>query len=466
MTIELTPLQPREAIDYFRSRGLAPRELRFDWRDVWQAEHARMFVVAKAMQTDVLETIREEVDRMLADGLTIQQATDRLRPRLVALGWWGRSAQTDPLTGETREVQLGSNRRLRTIFDTNMRTSRAAGDWARIQRTKALLPFLQYQQLDRPSKREAHMPYHGLVLPVDHPAWAKIFPPNGWFCGCWVRQLSRRQLEREGLSVDEDFQLDEEALTNPRSGVVNPLPTGVDPGFASNPGAAFLDNAPQWAATQGRVPREWRAAEQGLGHELRARLLRDHRESAVAYDLDQLPEGGLIDWQRGGLTSVPLSPAMVRAASDPERRIVLMHTHPRLDQGEGGAPEPERAGVSFSAADLDLVMEMPGMEQIVAIAADGSVFRARQLRPFGQYDATRLESTDLYARQIRRALQASLQSGTVRPRDQIALMSHLLGLVMDQVGLISYDYGASGSLAQLERRHADLIDAIVRQYRR
>ena len=51
----------------------------------------------------------------------------------------------DPETGETREVELGSPRRLKTIYSTNMRTARAAGQWERIQRTKATHPYLLYE---------------------------------------------------------------------------------------------------------------------------------------------------------------------------------------------------------------------------------------------------------------------------------------------------------------------------------
>ena len=81
------------------------------------------------MQDDLLRDIRDALDRALAEGSTIAQFRDGLEPVLRAKGWWGKSTLTDPLTGETREVQLGSARRLRVILDTNMRTAYAAGRW-------------------------------------------------------------------------------------------------------------------------------------------------------------------------------------------------------------------------------------------------------------------------------------------------------------------------------------------------
>lgn len=49
------------------------------------------------------------------------------KPQLVNAGWWGVQLMDDPLTGETKAVQLGSEERIKTIYRTNMRTARAAG---------------------------------------------------------------------------------------------------------------------------------------------------------------------------------------------------------------------------------------------------------------------------------------------------------------------------------------------------
>lgn len=241
--IEFRPLTPVEMLAYFVAKGYAPPRQRFSWYDVWRAEHARMFTVAKAMQDDVLELIRAELERSFREGRTLQQFTDDLTPALQRAGWWGRQTMVDPLTGAPEEVQLGSRRRLKVIYDTNFRTSHAAGRWARIQRVKEAFPFLQYRQIDRPTKRDDHARYDGIILPVDHPAWLQIFPPNGWFCGCSVRQLTRSQMEREGLSVTEDFELETAPFMNPRSGEVSDLPLGVHPGFDTNPGAVFAAEA-------------------------------------------------------------------------------------------------------------------------------------------------------------------------------------------------------------------------------
>ncbi|MGH8530638.1 MAG: phage minor head protein, partial [Nevskiales bacterium] len=107
----LQAVQPAEAIAFFRAKGY---KIGFDWRDVYQAEHQNSFTVAKAMQIELLQDIRGELQKSLADGTTFEQFQTALKPKLVARGWWGRAQMTDPKTGETKEVQLGSTRRLKT----------------------------------------------------------------------------------------------------------------------------------------------------------------------------------------------------------------------------------------------------------------------------------------------------------------------------------------------------------------
>jgi hypothetical protein len=150
-------LDPEDAIAYFRAKGLA---LGLDWRDVWGEEHAVAFTAAKAMSLDLLAEIRAAVDAALAEGQTLEQFREALAPLLIARGWWGRREVIDPLTGEVREAQLGSARRLQTIFDTNLRTAYAAGHWAEIQRTKADAPWLVHRQHRIELRKSACSHYH------------------------------------------------------------------------------------------------------------------------------------------------------------------------------------------------------------------------------------------------------------------------------------------------------------------
>ncbi|MGH7986229.1 MAG: hypothetical protein ACREQX_08090 [Candidatus Binataceae bacterium] len=88
------------------------------------------------MTTDLLENIRKVVDQAVGEGIAFKDFRAKLEPILKARGWCGRRPMEDPLTGKTREVQLGSVRRLGIIYDTTLRTSFSEGRWAQVQRIK------------------------------------------------------------------------------------------------------------------------------------------------------------------------------------------------------------------------------------------------------------------------------------------------------------------------------------------
>lgn len=240
MAIEeaLPRLDPVEAIAFFRAKGF---EIGFDWRDVWQDEHARAFTVAKAMSRDLLEDIRAAVDSAIAEGKTLAMFSKELRPRLVSKGWWGRKYQTDPATGTSKVVQLGSPARLRTIYETNLRTSYMAGRWQRIERTKKTLPLLRYVSVMDGRERPEHHAWHGTILPVDDPWWDTHFPPCGWGCRCDSQALNQRIMDRKGWQVTEPPKFRERDYVNRRTGEVTRVERGIDPGWSYNVGKASLD---------------------------------------------------------------------------------------------------------------------------------------------------------------------------------------------------------------------------------
>ena len=168
---------PKEALEFFRAKGW---KLGFDYRDVWLREHAAAFTVAKVMSMDILGDIRGAVDDALAEGKTFRQFQKELTPVLQKKGWWGRKEVVDPQTGKRRLAQLGSPRRLRVIYNANLRAARAAGQWERAQRRKRAMPFLLYRLGPSEKHRPEHVAWAGTLLPVDDPWWDAHYPPNGW----------------------------------------------------------------------------------------------------------------------------------------------------------------------------------------------------------------------------------------------------------------------------------------------
>ena len=223
---------PAEALRFFRAKGY---KVGFSYQDVWREEHATAFTVAKGMERDVLTSIRQEVDSSLADGTTFRDFKKTLTPRLQKLGWWGRKKVVDPLTGKEVTAQLGSPARLRTIYHANVRTARSAGAWERAQRTKAARPAAQYRIGPSARHRPHHVAWDGIILPLSHPWWRRHWPPNGWGCNCWIRTLSKAELARRG-GPSKAPKTTFKTFVNKRSGIVEMVPEGVDPGWDTNPG--------------------------------------------------------------------------------------------------------------------------------------------------------------------------------------------------------------------------------------
>jgi hypothetical protein len=231
---DLFKTAPREVTRYFDGK---PAAKSFDWRDWAPEDHAQAFTVAKSTGYDIIDDIRAAMADAIANRIPEREFIANLMPTLQAKGWWGKAMGVDPATGEERVVQLGSPRRLRTIYWANVRTAHAAGEWERTQRTKRFLPYLIYLRSMAEKKREEHLRYVGLIAPVDDPIWRRLYPPNGWGCQCGVRQISRTQAEgygwREGQPTPE---IVERPWRNKRTGETVMLPEGVDPGWDTNPG--------------------------------------------------------------------------------------------------------------------------------------------------------------------------------------------------------------------------------------
>lgn len=230
-------IQPRDAIAAFERRNLL--EPSFRWQDVWQEEHTRCLAVAGVQRLDVLQVFKDALDERLKNGGTLADFSKAVRPALVAKGFWGDVEVTDPATGENRFTRF-DNSRLQLIYSVNVRQSFAAGQWARIERNKARMPFIIYRTMDDDHVRPAHAAWNNLVLPVDHPFWATHFPPCGWRCRCKAFAIDQAGIDRLIAAGKKlQFEAPTEQLVNyvnPRTGEVAAVPRGIDPGFGYNPG--------------------------------------------------------------------------------------------------------------------------------------------------------------------------------------------------------------------------------------
>ena len=238
-------LPPADAIAYLEEKGY---ELSWDWHDTLAEAHDKAFTVAKMTSERLLEQTRGIVVAMQRDGKTLAQAAGELEEAMRKAGWWGR------VESEGAAVQLGSPRRIRTILRTNAATSYAAGRYKRMDEARVARPYWQYIAVQDGRTRPSHRALHGKVWPSDSPVWSVLFPPNGFNCRCRVRALTARQVERMGLRIGTDEEIEDIMVAAGRdslSGEIVEIPSKrvswndpdggersftPDPGWAYNPG--------------------------------------------------------------------------------------------------------------------------------------------------------------------------------------------------------------------------------------
>jgi len=325
-------MAPKDAVAFFRAKGFRITD---QWQEMDGAAHAQAFTVAKAMRMDILEDIREATDAAISEGITQREFINRLAPALKKKGWWGKETWTDA-QGNDREVQLGSVHRLKTIFRANTSTAYMAGRYRRQLALVADRPYWMYQAIMDSRTRPSHAALNGKVFRWDDPIWQYIYPPNGWGCRCIVRNLSERNLQREGLTVENgaDYiqMVKRETGTNIQTGEVmavdHPvitLPDGrtmsPDIGWGYNPGASAYGTDASIAQKLGQISNS----------EVRTQVIRDLNSSDLRSDnfarwVDQVVAGETTGQGRAAAGLLPDSLAdevLRRTGSAPGRLLAL-----------------------------------------------------------------------------------------------------------------------------------------------
>ncbi|MBY6244196.1 phage minor head protein, partial [Methylosinus sp. Sm6] len=185
---------------------------------------------------DILGDVRGALLQAIEGRRDFDEFRKGLEPLLKEKGWWGKAQQIDPLTGKPVEVQLGSARRLRTIYWANVNTAYAAGEWERTWRTRRVLPYVEYLISTALHKREEHLEWVGTILEVEDPWWDTHWPPNGWGCLCRTAQLSEDEAQGRPHFGKPPPDFGMAVFVNKRTGEISRVPIGIDPGWNNNPG--------------------------------------------------------------------------------------------------------------------------------------------------------------------------------------------------------------------------------------
>lgn len=253
MAINYGSLPFAEALAFLRAKLNLPTQR---WDDLLGAAHDRAFVVAGAMQADLLADLRDAVDKAIADGTTFESFKKDFERVVAERGWTG-------WTGE--DTKAGRAWRARTIYDTNLFTSYSAGRYQQMKEVAATRPYWRYRH--SPASvvpRAEHLAWDGVILRHDDPWWTTHYPPCGWGCKCYVETLAERDLKKQGLSVTPTAAIPYNRTVtkvNPATGEEYTVPEGVDRGWDTAPGAnqttelvALLkQRRPAWGPSVGRA---------------------------------------------------------------------------------------------------------------------------------------------------------------------------------------------------------------------
>lgn len=205
-------------------------------------DHDRAFVIAGATDIAMLEEFQAAV--IGAAETRDLKAFGKEFDRIVEKYGWSYNG--------------GRDWRIRTIFNTNIRTSYMAGRLRQMRDPDVvrLMPWWEYIHADTRvplNPRPEHVAWNGLVLAWDDPWWNTHFPPNDWLCSCGVRSLSDEQLKRKGKTgPDQAPPMNLKPYTHDASGETVMLPEGIGYGWNHMPGdlwerglvpSALLDEA-------------------------------------------------------------------------------------------------------------------------------------------------------------------------------------------------------------------------------
>lgn len=220
-----------EGIDFYKQKIRLPSS---GWTDIMNEQHSHAFVVAGATQDALVEDFYNAVRQAKEQGTGYPAFRKQFEEIVAKHGW---------------EYNGSPGWRSKVIYHTNITQAYNAGRYQQMMAVKHLRPYWRYRHHTREHPRLQHLAWDGLILPCDDAFWATHFPQNAWGCNCGVESLSRVEAVREwtkkgnnGPDTAPPLEWEERVIgkngSNPRT---VRTPVGIDPGFAYNPGKAWLE---------------------------------------------------------------------------------------------------------------------------------------------------------------------------------------------------------------------------------
>lgn len=184
--------EPSANIEYLKAKK---PEIHFDYDEIMHYAHHTAFTVAKITQIDLLKDIQNSLIDAMKGGLEFRDWKEKIEPVLAKKGWLGNVELKNPRTGKTAKFYVG-NRRLKTIYKTNLRVAAAKASYE--TGIKSGAKFIRYIAVLDGRTRKSHAALNGVIKPIDDKFWDKNYPPNDWNCRCGAMFLDDDDLKSHG----------------------------------------------------------------------------------------------------------------------------------------------------------------------------------------------------------------------------------------------------------------------------
>lgn len=370
------------------------------------------FFSAKVAQVDVLDELRQEIDRYMAGGTNMAGARERLKNFLARQGVAHpddvaeaeeppAGVSPDDWKARKQITNLASTRRLNLILEQNANMAHAIGqrEVSMQPAVQQRWPYYRYIAVQDGNARDSHAALHNMVLRKDDPFWATHTPPWEFGCRCQLEDCDAEEAAQYGgvAQAVTHEQPDGAQTATVQSGAgqtVNVLPSPS--GFVFRPAEAF--GTPDWdripdgplkqmvrqqmatlplakkavkkaAAKLAKLPVPTLAADEGALQAAEKLIVKNQFETCVVVN----PDGSQQFSKKGAKYSVSFTPQEVAQMKD--RKVT--HNHPR--GYDHPAADPRHRGNSFSPDDVFLAVEANAAEMRAVSPAWLHIMRRPQI---------------------------------------------------------------------------------------
>lgn len=195
--------RPDDAIKYLQDKK---PQASIDYLEVKGRAHDHAFVIAKMTDMSMLADMQKSLITAMNDNMSFEDWQASVKPMLKKKGWWGtREMIMDD--GTITKAQLGSDYRLKRIYDTNI--NQAYHKAREHQGDYDIYPYAMWQSRGDKRVRPSHQALDGQIFKRSDPYYQSIKPRRAWGCRCDEILLTAEQAAhygaQDGYTIREDI---------------------------------------------------------------------------------------------------------------------------------------------------------------------------------------------------------------------------------------------------------------------